>query len=321
MMIGLIALAISAPYYSIHEEKSFLSWMRESNQLFVGDEYQFRFGIWLANKRLVQEHNSGSKSFKVAVNHLAALTRAEYRSLLGYKVDLRKKKNVKNTSIKIKLPDSVDWRGQGVVNAIQDQGQCGSCWAFSAIQSIESLYAIAHSGQLYKLSEQNIVDCVVDDDGCDGGWMDDAFDYVINSQNGKVNLLSDYPYTARDGNCRYNSATAVLVLAGYIDVKEGSEDDLADKVANNGPVAIAIDASNWSFQLYSSGIYDEPDCSSDWLDHGVGAVGYGSVGSVDYWLVRNSWGVDWGENGYIRMVRNKNNQCGEATAASVAIPV
>jgi cathepsin L len=104
-------------------------------------------------------------------------------------------------------------------------------------------------------------------------------------------------------------------------VKEGSESDLQDKVANNGPVAIAIDASHNSFQLYSSGIYDERSCSATNLDHGVGAVGYGTDNGVDYWLVRNSWGTSWGEKGYIRMVRNKNNQCGEATMASVAVAV
>jgi cathepsin L len=319
MFLGLIALALSAPYISKHDEKAFLSWMRETNQLFIGDEYQFRFGIWSANKRLVQEHNSGSKSFKVSLNRLSALTQAEYRSLLGLKVDLKKKRNIKKSNKK--LPDSVDWRNQGVVNAIQDQGQCGSCWAFSAIQTIESLFALNNGGKLYKLSEQNIVDCVVYCYGCDGGWMDDAFDYVIDVQKGAVNLLSDYPYTAYDGSCKFDASKAVTVLADYIDIEEGSEDDLADKVANNGPVAIAIDASNWSFQLYTSGIYDEPDCSSEWLDHGVGAIGYGTEGGVNYWLVRNSWGLDWGENGYIRMVKNKNNQCGEATAASVAVPV
>jgi cathepsin L len=124
-MIVLIALAFSAPFISIHEEKSFLSWMRSTNQLFIGDEYQTRFGIWLTNKRLVQEHNAGSKSFKVSLNRLSALTPAEYRSLLGYKVDLRKKNPIQKKSLKI--PDTVDWRDSGVVNPIQDQGQCGSC--------------------------------------------------------------------------------------------------------------------------------------------------------------------------------------------------
>jgi cathepsin L len=127
-MIVLFALAFSTPFISIIEEKAFLPWMRYTNQLFIGDEYRFRLGIWSTNKRLVHGHGAGSSSFKVALNHLVALTQAECRSLLGYKVDLKKKKNVKNENVK--YPDAVDWRDQGVVNPIQDQGQY---WTFKVI--------------------------------------------------------------------------------------------------------------------------------------------------------------------------------------------
>jgi cathepsin L len=312
-MFALFALAFSAPYLSLHDEKSFVSWMRDTNQLFVGDEYQTRFGIWLTNKRFVQEHNAGSSTFKVGLNHLAALTPAEYRSLLGFKPDLSEKKRTTITSLK--LPDTVDWRDEGVINPIQDQGQCGSCWAFSAIQSIESLYAIKNT-KLYKLSEQELVDCVTADYGCDGGLMTDAFDYVLKSQAGSVNLLSDYPYTAKDGRCKYNASIAVKVLSSYDNVKKGSESDLQDKVAKNGPVAIAIDASQNSFQLYTSGIYDEKKCSSTSLDHGVGAVGYGTDNGVDYWLDRNNWELagekkdtsEWFEIRTINVVKQRWHQ-------------
>jgi C1A family cysteine protease len=194
MFALILAASLSAPLIQVHEEKSFVAWMKTNNFLFTGDEYQVRFGIWLANKRSVQEHNADKKSFKVSLNKFAALTSSEYKSLLGYK-KLRTPTNVQR--IIVKKDADVNWTAKGVVNEIQDQGQCGSCWAFSAIQSIESIYAIAHQ-TLYKLSEQNLVDCVIEDDGCGGGLMDDAFNYVIKSQKGAVNLLGDCPYTAKD---------------------------------------------------------------------------------------------------------------------------
>ena len=316
-MLPLFAsLSSSAVRTQPHEEKAFLQWMRQTNNLFTGDEYQTRFGIWLANKRLVQEHNKKS-TFKVAINNLAHLTPAEYQSLLGFKPELTGKV-VKATKAGLKAPTSIDWREKKVVNQVQDQGQCGSCWAFSAIQAQESAWAIK-TGELLKLSEQNLVDCVNSCYGCNGGLMTNAYDYVIKYQDGYFMLEEDYRYSAVSGTCKFDRSKGVAPIKSYIEIQSYSESDLADKVANYGPAAIAIDASNWSFQLYSSGIYDEPSCSAYNLDHGVGCVGYGTEGGVNYWIVRNSWGTSWGEKGYIRMVKDKNNQCGEATNAVVPV--
>nr|AAR37420.1 papain-like cysteine proteinase [Trichomonas vaginalis] len=280
--------------------------------MFTGEEYQTRLGIWLSNKRLVQEHNRANLGFTVALNKLAHLTPAEYRSLLGFRMS---KKQFKATASNAVAADSCDWRQQGKVNPVKNQGQCGSCWAFSTVQAQESQYAIAH-GQLQSLSEQNLVDCVTECYGCNGGLMTAAYDYVIRPQ-GKFMLEDDYPYTARDGSCKFDSKKGTSNVASYVTVNEGDEKDLAKKVSTLGPAAIAIDASAWSFQLYSSGIYDESACSSVNLDHGVGCVGYGTEGSKNYWIVRNSWGESWGEKGYIRMIKDKNNQCGEATMACI----
>merc|ERR1712035_215593 len=170
-------------------------------------------------------------------------------------------------------PASVDWRQSGYVTPVKDQKQCGSCWAFSAVGALEG-QNFRKTGQLVSLSEQNLVDCSKDNSGCNGGLMDYAFEYV--KSNGGIDTESSYPYTARDGVCKYNAA-------------------------NKGD---------------SSGVYNEPRCSSRSLDHGVLAVGYGSDASGDYWIVKNSWGKAWGESGYIRMSRNKSNQCGVATEAS-----
>jgi cathepsin L len=295
-----------------HEEASFVQWMRETNNMFTGEEYKTRLGIWLSNKRLVQEHNK-AKNFLLSMNHLAHYTPAEYKAILGFK------QNAQNSEASApsnyKAPESLDWREKNVVNAIKDQGQCGSCWAFSIVQSVEGCYA-AQKGTLYSLSEQQIVDCVTACEGCDGGLMTAAFDWVIKHQDGGFMGEDDYPYHPYETTCAFDKSKVKVTIIGYKEIEEGSEKDLAAKCASQGPISIGIDASNWSFQMYSGGIYDEPSCSSYNLDHGVGCVGYGSESGTKYWIVRNSWGEDWGEKGYIRMVKDKNNQCGEASLAS-----
>jgi len=289
--------------------------MRSTNQFFTGDEYQSRFGIWMANSRLVQEHNAAKNSFKLSMNKFAAYTPSEYKALLGFRMELVKNKAVKSNFV---APNALDWREKGAVNPIKDQGQCGSCWAFSAIQGAEGAYFVG-KGKLLSLSEQNLVDCVTACYGCNGGLMTAAYDYVIEHQNGKFNSETDYPYKAVTGTCKFDASKAVGHISSYVEIQEGSESDLASKCAQYGPVAIAIDASHFSFQLYSGGIYKEAACSSYNLDHGVGCVGYGAEGNTQYWIVRNSWGTSWGEKGYIRMIKDDGNRCGVATMACVPI--
>lgn len=293
-------------YHLPHEEKSFVSWMRDTNQIFVGDEYQHRLGIWLTAKRIVEDHNKLGK-FQLELNKFAHYTPAEYKALLGTNVVA---KNYVEEDVDV-TNDAVDWRSKGVVNAIKDQGQCGSCWAFGGIQAQESQWAIK-KGKLYSLSESNLVDCVTTCSGCNGGLTQRAYTYVVNKQGGQFMLEDDYPYTPAEGTCKFNSAKAITKITGYEELN-GGEKKLANYIAEKGPASIAIDASHYSFQLYHSGIYDEASCSSLFLDHEVGLVGYGTEGSTDFWIVRNSWGTSWGENGYVRMIRNKNNRCGVAT--------
>jgi cathepsin L len=296
-----------------HEEASFVQWMRQTNNMFTGEEYKARLGIWMTNKRLVQEHNK-AKDFLLSMNHLAHYTPAEYKAICGFKPNAAPRAAAKASNFK--APTAIDWRDSGVVNGVKDQASCGSCWAFSTIQAMESQWAINHK-TLYSLSEQNLVDCVTSCYGCNGGLMEPAYDYVIKSQSGKFMLETDYPYTGKDGNCKFSASKGITQVKGYITIVEDSEADLEAKVAQYGPAAIAIDASHYSFQLYSSGIYDEASCAPENLDHAVGCVGYGTEGGKNYWIVRNSWGTSWGENGYVRMIKDKNNQCGEATAACI----
>ncbi|OHT08398.1 Clan CA, family C1, cathepsin L-like cysteine peptidase [Tritrichomonas foetus] len=310
-MLSLLLSLVECTYYMPFEEKSFLSWMRNTNQFYVGNEYQLRFGIFLSNARYVQEHNAGDSKFTVSLNKFAALTPSEYKVMLGYKTGMKAEK----VSRGMKKPnvDSIDWREKGVVNEIKDQAACGSCWAFSAIQAAESAYAIS-TGTLESYSEQNLVDCVQGCYGCSGGLMDYAYKYIIDRQKGKMILESDYVYTALDGVCKFAQFQTVGNVASFLYIAENDEEDLAANVETHGPVAVAIDASHQSFQLYKSGIYDEPECSATFLNHGVGCIGFGSDNDTKYWIVRNSWGLTWGEEGYIRIIR-KDNRCGIAASA------
>ncbi|CAH1788230.1 unnamed protein product [Owenia fusiformis] len=219
----------------------------------------------------------------------------------------------------VNIPDTWDWRTKGYVTPVKNQLQCGSCWAFSTTGSLEGQH-FKKTGKLVSLSEQNLVDCSTKEGnhGCQGGLMDYGFTYI--KQNGGIDTEASYPYKAVDGKCAFNAANVGATDTGFVDVKSGDEGDLLNAVATVGPIAVAIDASHSSFQLYKSGVYHNFFCSSKRLDHGVLAVGYGSESGIfekhDYWLVKNSWGSSWGMDGYIKMSRNRNNNCGIATQAS-----
>lgn len=285
--------------------------------MYTGEEYQLRLGIWLANQRAVQEHNSGSHSYTLTMNKFAALTPSEYRSLLGY----RAKANSKGYNVRRTAPsnaDSLDWREQGCVVGVKDQGFCGACWAFSAIQAIESCWAIKHDKELVALSESMLVDCDTYDNGCNGGLMGEAFQFIVSEHGGKVMTEADYPYAGKVKTCAYDDSKALWRMSTYLDIERGDEGDLQAKVEERGPCAVSIDASSFSFQLYFGGIYDNSSCSSTNLDHGVGCVGFGVNGDKQFWIVKNSWGTWWGESGYIRIIKGKN-MCGIASVASVPV--
>jgi len=286
-------------------------------------ENKLRFQVFKANKNLITKHNLehdlGLHSFRLGLTKFADWTNDEFRAHNGYRGtnQARRGGDFLHRTSNNSLPATVDWRTKGLVTPIKDQGQCGSCWAFSAVAGLEGQHAKS-TGKLVSLSEQNLVDCSQKEgnQGCNGGLMDDAFQYIKDV--GGIDTEQSYPYEAKDDTCRFNKANVGATLKSWTDVKSGDENGLQDASANVGPISVAIDASSIWFQLYFGGVYDHTDCGNDVksLDHGVTVVGYGTDGGKDYWLIKNSWGDVWGEQGYLRLARNAGNLCGVATAAS-----
>lgn len=216
---------------------------------------------------------------------------------------------------KVSLPKSIDWRQKGAVTAVKDQGDdCGSCWSFSTTGALEGQY-FRKTGKLISLSEQNLIDCTNPHgySKCSGRSRHDAFEWI--KDHGGIETEKSYPYKGVGGSCKYERKCAAATLRKYVDIRKGDEKKLQEAIATIGPISIAVDASHRSFQFYSSGIYYEPKCKPDKMDHAVLVVGYGTDRhDRDFYIVKNSWGKHWGESGYMRMSRNRRNNCGVATS-------
>lgn len=211
------------------------------------------------------------------------------------------------------LPESLDWRANGWVTNVKNQGQCGSCWAFSAVGAMEGQHANV-TGNLVSLSEQNLVDCVSTCYGCSGGWMSYAMEYVL--LNNGVDTETAYPYTALDGQCAFNTSTVGATIYEVVNITAGDTDGLLHSLATVGPVSVAICAAD-DFMNYVSGVYNSNECDPSALNHGVTLVAYGVTNEkTPFYVIKNSWGTDWGENGYVYWDRTDPNMCGIAEAAS-----
>jgi cathepsin L len=296
-----------------HVQVAFRQWsMRHNKGLYASpEENNFRLRAFYKNYLRVNELNSQNTGAKFTLNKFADMTFEEFEiKMTGFRFTTRPRNYGKFDTLT--QAASVDWRTKGAVNPVKNQGQCGSCWAFSAISSLESRNQIA-TGTLLSLSEQELVDCSgsYGNMGCRGGLMDNAFKYIRASG---IAAENDYTYTARDGNCKAASiARALSTISGYTDVPQNNCDALATAVTQ-GPVSVAVMANN-AWMTYTSGIMMSSQCGTS-LNHGVTAVGYTS----DAWIVRNSWGSSWGENGYIRLQKQGNiSTCGVCNMASVPI--
>ncbi|CAF3548048.1 unnamed protein product [Rotaria sp. Silwood1] len=324
-ILAILALAFScALTLDVTLNQHWKLWKEVNNKHYTDGEEHVRRAIWENHLKVVRDHNLqadlGVHTYWLGMNKYADLTITEFVKMMnGFNVTMRNQRTENLLEFTrnpvVELPDTVDWRDKGYVTGVKDQGQCGSCWAFSATGSLEGQHFKA-SGTLVSLSEQNLVDCSGKQGnmGCNGGLMDQAFEYI--KDNNGVDTEDSYPYEAIDNQCRFKAANVGATDTGFTDIKSKDESALQEAVATVGPISVAIDASHTSFQLYKHGVYNEPFCSQVRLDHGVLAVGYGTDSGKDYWLVKNSWGEGWGDSGYIKMSRNKRNQCGIATAAS-----
>ncbi|EGC32857.1 hypothetical protein DICPUDRAFT_92519 [Dictyostelium purpureum] len=325
LVVSLLVLSVSVCSANVFSSQtyqtSFIGWMRKHDRAYSHEEFTDRYQAFKENMDFIHKWNSQESDTVLGLTKFADLTNEEYKKhYLGIKVNVKKNLNAAQKGLKFFKftgPDSIDWREKGAVSQVKDQGQCGSCWSFSTTGAVEGAHQIK-SGNMVSLSEQNLVDCSgqYGNQGCEGGLMVNAFEYIID--NGGIATESSYPYTAAQGRCKFTKSMNGANIIGYKEIPQGEEDSLTAALAKQ-PVSVAIDASHMSFQLYSSGVYDEPACSSEALDHGVLAVGYGTLEGKDYYIIKNSWGPTWGQDGYIFMSRNAQNQCGVATMASYPI--
>jgi hypothetical protein len=315
-MIGLLALA-ACEVPTAHEEKLFVDWMRKHGQMYSGTEYAHRFSIFVTTLRQIAAHDPIKAGFSLGLNHLACLTESELRARTGLLPTTKLVLGDPRPPLPWPVPDEWDWRSRGVVNPIKNQGTCGACWAFSAVAAQETQWANA-TGELLVLSEQNLIDCGTESFGCQGGRITDPFDYVIAHQKGQWIGEYDYPYRERDQNCRYDPSKTVERTLGWFRPAVGfnftsNETELMAYIYANGVASTSINSAFFGFKYYSEGVFDPATtsfggCVPDVIDHAVAIVGYGAT-DKPFWIIRNSWGTGWGENGYMRLVRNKN-MCG-----------
>jgi len=300
-------------------EVRFQAWMEQQGKVYATQvEYQTRLANFIASTKKIAELNARSQaegsSATFALNKFSDLSEEEFSVRLGMKGYTPK--DLPNVPVfqpgTEAPPNAFDWRTKNGITAVKDQMQCGSCWAFSCTESIESVHMIKENKPVPALSPQQIVDCDHFDGGCNGGDLPTCYQYVKGTKGLETN--ANYPYTAKDGTCKADPTKEQDPITGFqYVIPRGStnEQTMATFLAGNSPMSIIVDASSWS--SYSSGVLMASQCGHN-LDHAVQAVGYDLTGG--FWIVRNSWGSNWGEHGFIRLQFGKDT-CGMTSEVTV----
>lgn len=286
------------------------------------EEIKHRFGVFVDTIDLIEKHNGKSSPYTLGINKFADMTWEEFRSQkLGASQNCSATKKGNHVLTSDVLPETKDWREAGIVSPVKNQGSCGSCWTFSTTGALEAAYT-QHTGLGISLSEQQLVDCAGDFNnfGCNGGLPSQAFEYI--KYNGGLDTEESYPYLgieSADGLCHFNEATVGVKVASSINITEGSEVELKHAVGLVRPVSVAFEVID-GFQQYTEGVFTSDHCGTGPMDvnHAVLAVGYGVENGIPYWLIKNSWGEEWGIDGYFKMEMGKN-MCGVATCSSYPV--
>ncbi|KAL6841186.1 hypothetical protein ACP4OV_029155 [Aristida adscensionis] len=281
-------------------------------------EKAHRFEIFKANAKFIESFNLGNHKFWLGINQFADITNDEYKATIINKGLISPNKVRAMTGFRYEnvttgdLPATLDWRTKDAVTPIEDQGPCSCCWGFSAVAAMEGIVKLTTS-KLFSLSVQEIVDCDGENPGCPAGDTDDAFMFII--KNGGLTTNSNYSHT--DGHDKCKRVKSVATIKGYEDVPSNDEFSLMKAVANQ-PVSVTVDGGDKAFQFYSGGVMTV-SCGTD-LDHSITAIGYGATSDgTKYWIMKNSWGMSWGEKGYVRMqkdIADKRGTCGLAMQPS-----
>jgi C1A family cysteine protease len=298
-------------------ETEFGKWTSNNNKVYTPEEYQRRLATFTSNLDLIQQLNEEANGGAIfALNKFADLTPQEFKAkYLGYQPSATPKIVEELELSSEAVPDTFDWISKDKVTPVKNQEQCGSCWAFSATENIESVWMIAKDltpATFKPLAPQQIVDCDKRDGGCNGGNPPTAYEYIIEA--GGQDTEASYPYHAVNQACQFKPADVEAKITTYKMVS--SEDAMKTATATVAPLSICVDASQWQF--YSSGVMTPSQCGGTSLDHCVQAVGYDTAANPPYWNVRNSWGTDWGLSGYIRLEYG-HNTCGLTEETTTAI--
>ena len=317
-ILAILAVIAVSTFEQGHEKESYIfskfqSFLKEHNKKYTTiEEYTARFNVFKTNYKKMEAFTLSRKpkTHNVGITKFSDLTPQEFRNTyLNLKVTLLDQIKAQSSAYQTSFeaaPAEFDWRKQAAVGDVKDQGSCGSCWAFSTVANLEGLYAIKNKKQVV-LSEQQLVDCDTDqDNGCNGGLMEDAFRYV---QEHGLALSSDYKYTGRDGTCKASRVKSAIAIKGQHFAPDQDEENIKKMLVETGPLSIAVNAE--PLQFYDGGILnaDASECDPQALNHGVAIVGYGSENGQAYWIIRNSWGPNWGEKGYVRFALG-NGVCG-----------